>query len=291
MAQAMTDGSVQTLIDKLTPYGLCADEEVNIADAALLLSALIHPGLICERYKNHIDKLIQDVKSRHSTMMAQGADDCLDSRITALRDVLAQTQGYNGDAQTDNDMQGADLISVIDRRIGSPVALAILYLQVARAQGWEAQGLDIPGAFAVRMDKEGERVICDPATDFRVLQAPDLRRLVKRERGPQAELSATYYEPSSNRAILIRLQNTIKTRQIEVEDYDGALQSVLAMRALDPEEYRLLLDQGVLYARLGTTEAAIQALEQYIERAPRDRHQDRHEAAQLLQQLKEASNQ
>jgi regulator of sirC expression with transglutaminase-like and TPR domain len=109
---------------------------------------------------------------------------------------------------------------------------------------------------------------------------------VKQALGPQAELSVTYFEPADNRSLLVRLQNIVKTRQIEAEDYEAALQTVTAMRAVDPHEYRLLLDQGVLCARLDMAPVAIAALEAYIEKAPSDR--DRHEAAMLLQQLKQA---
>ena len=268
-------------------YGRLPDVEIDLAFAALDFSALVHPGLILDRYKIHLEKLVKDVGVRHAELIALGACDCLDSRTAALRDVLSVACGYAGDAQEGRDeIQSADIVSVIDNRMGAPVALAILYLHAARGQGWEAYGLDIPGSFAVRMDLNGERVICDPAADFRVMQAPDLRRMVKRALGPKAELSVSYYEPVSNRSVLVRLQNIIKTRQIEAEDYEGALQSVMAMRAVDPEEYRLLLDQGILCARLNATKEAVVALEQYIERAPASRNQDRHEAAMLLQQLK-----
>lgn len=283
----MTRDENREVINKLEPLGRLDDGEINIAATALDLAALLHPGLIRERYYAHLAKLSGDVRDKHRALMERGAGDSLDSRITALRDVLSAEYGYSCDAQGGrDDMRAADLIAVIDTRVGAPVALAILYLHAAREQGWVAHGLDIPGSFAVRMDKDGEREICDPAAGFRVMQAPDLRRNIKRALGAKAELSASYYEPAAGRAILIRLQNIVKTRQIEAEDYDGALQSVLAMRAIDPGEYRLLLDQGVLCARLGLTVEAVQVLEQYIERAPVSRSRDRHEAAMLLQQLK-----
>ena len=106
--------------------------------------------------------------------------------------------------------------------------------------------------------------------------------------GPNAELSATYYEPANNRTILVRLQNNIKLRRIEAEDYEGALRIVQAMRAIDPAEYRLLLDAGVLYARTNRLQNAIETLEDYIAKAPGDR--DRHEAALLLQNLRDSLN-
>ena len=112
--------------------------------------------------------------------------------------------------------------------------------------------------------------------------------MIKDKIGPEAELSSSYYEAATNRDILIRLQNTIKTRQIELEDYEAALKTVLAMRALDPGEYRLLLDEGVLSARTNRPQEASIALEDYIAAAPYD--QDRREAAMLLQQVQQSLN-
>ena len=181
-------------------------------------------------------------------------------------------------------MQNANLLRVIDRRKGMSVTLSVIYLAVAGAQGWEIYGLDFPGHFLCRIDKDGKRLIFDPFYECKVLEAPDLRSFVKQVRGENAELSASYFEPAGKRDILMRLQNNIKYRQIEVEDYAGALKTVEGMRMIDAGEYRLLLDAGVLYARTGQPKSAIDALEEYIKKAPKDR--DRHEAAMLLQELK-----
>lgn len=282
----LTAHEAQAVFRELEKYAPLPDEKINIGAVALTLASLLHPGLIPDRYNNHLQKLGQDVKEKHAALRIAGMADSIDARITALRDVLSASCGYGGDEKEHNGIHDADLINVIDSRAGSPVALAVLYLHAAQAQGWEARGLDIPGGYAVRMDKDGERAICDPAAGFRVMQAFDLRRLVKRALGKKAELSASYYEPVPRRAVLIRLQNIVKTRQIEAEDYEGALRSVLAMRAFDPGEYRLLLDQGVLCTRLGMRTQAVAALEDYISRIPQNRARDRHEAAALLQQLK-----
>jgi regulator of sirC expression with transglutaminase-like and TPR domain len=111
---------------------------------------------------------------------------------------------------------------------------------------------------------------------------------VKKVLGPEAELSSAYYEDSSNREILIRLQNNIKNRKIDAEDYAGALVNVQRMLMIDPDEYRLYLDAGVLYAKVEQARAAIDSLMAYIERAPHDG--DRREAELLLQELAQSLN-
>lgn len=273
------------IADNLKKIGAMADADIDIAEAALGLAVMNHPGLVLDRYREHLKKIARDVAERHEALLKDAdGKDSLSLRAEALRAVLADSMGYTGDSDSRDKFESSDFIRVIDSRCGVPVTLSILYLHAARAQGWTAHGLNIPGHFVVRLDLEGERMICDPFDFFNVLQAPDLRRLVKDALGAGAELSATYYEPASNRETLIRLQNNIKIRQIENEDYESALRTVEGMRALDPKEYRLLLDEGVLCARVNRIQDAIDALEQYIVAAPHDR--GRHEAALLLQQLK-----
>ena len=115
------------------------------------------------------------------------------------------------------------------------------------------------------------------------MAASDIRSIVKAALGDSAELSASYFEPVSNRDILINQYNFIKSHQIEISDYEGALQTIEVMRLVAPGEFRLLLDAGVLYSRTGQNEKAIPALETYIERAPD--HNDRYDAELLLEHI------
>ena len=117
----------------------------------------------------------------------------------------------------------------------------------------------------MRLDKDGERFIIDPFQGCVVLQASDLRQILKRNMGAEAELSGDYYVPCSNRDILLRLQNNIKYRLIDGEYYREALEIVEGMTLFAPDDYRLQLDLAVLLARLERPLAAIEHLKVYIE--------------------------
>ncbi len=260
------------------------DEEINLARAALAIAAVAQPGVHLDRYLNHLEKLKVLTAEFHAGLLQSGAQDDVSTRHNALLSVLGVELGYNGDQKTYDDLQNASLIRVIERRKGLPIALCILYMHAARAQGWPIDGLNLPGHFVCRLEKDGERLIFDAFHNGKIMGAPDLRQLIKQAAGPGAELSASYFTPSPNRDILIRLQNNIKFRQIDVEDYEGAYQTVEIMRRIAPREYRLLLDAGVLSARTERPRAAIEFLEGYIQKAPQDH--DRHEASVLLQELR-----
>ncbi len=261
-----------------------AEIDIDLAKVALALAARDQPGVVLDRYIHHLKKIAEDTKAQYEALIAAGAADDVGTRLAALKHSVVTVNGYGGDIETYNDLQNASLLRVIDRRKGLSVTLAILYLHAAQTQGWDVAGLDFPGHFLCRIEKDRKRLIFDPFYDCKILEAPDLRDFIKQVQGKEAELSAHYFLPASNRDILMRLQNNIKYRQIESEDYAGALKTVEGMRYIDSAEYRLLLDAGVLYARTGQTISAIEALENYIKKAPKDR--DRHDAAILLQELK-----
>ena len=117
-----------------------------------------------------------------------------------------------------------------------------------------------------------------------MLGAPDLRKILKQTQGPEAELSASYYDPADNRAILLRLQNNIKSRQITAEDYAGAGETVAVMRLFAPGEPRLWLEAGVLAQRAGRLQEAADALTAYQPLAADE--QTRRDVALMLQQIR-----
>ncbi len=275
----------QEIVDSLT---ILPDSEINLGVAALALGALDQPGITLDRYKHHLDVLIQEVGARYMELMKAGADDSNETRLAALKHIISDQHAYIGDTQDYESLENTNLIRVIERAKGIPITLSILYIHVGRAQGWRVSGLNIPGHFVCRLEQGGYRLIFDPFQNCKILEAADIRFLVKKAIGARAELSSSYFNPASNREILIRLMNNIKHRKIQDEDYEGALESVEMMRKIDPQEFRLLLDAGVLYARVDQTRAAIDVLEDYIQKVPAGRtwDADRHDAQLLLMELK-----
>jgi len=264
-------------------FGEFSDEKIPLAETALHLALENHRGRSLGPYLTHIKKICDQVGQRFEDLIAAGASDNPETKIASLKHVICDQHGYAGDEETYNDLRNANMIEVIDRRKGLPIALSILAIEAGKAQGWEVFGINFPGHFLLRFDQEGKRVICDPFHQFRILQASDLRQLLKSVVGQDAELSATLYQEASNREILLRLQNNIKFRQIEKEEYEEALGTVAMMRSFAPDEHRLLLDESVLNARLGNIASAIDLVRQYLHSVTDPG--DRYDAELLLRTL------
>ncbi|MBP2300297.1 SirB1 family protein [Azospirillum picis] len=274
----------------LSRIGDQPDDEIDMAEAALALGALEHPNADLAPYRAHLQALKDDLAARVAAGAGAdaGADDGLEARIAHLHAVIGDRHGYSGDHDTYDDLQNANLLRVIDRRRGLPVALGILYMHLARSQDWPMVGLNFPGHFLVRIEKDGARAILDPFNDGQTRSVVDLRDLLKATAGSAAELEPGHYRPVSNRDVLLRLQNNIKLRHLSAHEVPKALEVLEAMRLFAPHEPSLWRETGLLEAHAGKLKDAVTALETFM--ALTGDEGQRHQTAALIQQLKNRLN-
>jgi regulator of sirC expression with transglutaminase-like and TPR domain len=248
-----------------------------VGAAALALACRDRPRVDLTRYHHHLAALAREVGQ--ATTAASAA-----SRIAALNEVISHQHHYAGDTLTYEDPQNANLMRVIDRRKGLPVALGILYLHAGRAQGWTMAGLAFPGHFLLRLEAQGERLIFDPFHGGRLRDAAELRELLKVIAGNAVELEPRHYAAVSDRDILLRLQSNLKLRFLEGQQLAPALAVIEGMLLFAPEQAGLWREAGLIHAELGNLRAGIEALERCRALAPDDAA--RRQAATLLQRLK-----
>lgn len=268
-------GKIQALLRRV---GETPDQEIDIAGTALLLASLDRPGVSLGRYQDHLNLVADDLEKAATGLNS------LDERVAALNGAIFTAYGYEGDRRTYDDLQNANLIRVIDRRRGLPVALGILMIRAARAQGWDIAGLRFPGHFLLRMDHRGQRAILDPFEKGKPKAAADLRALLRTQGDEAAELLPEHYEAASDREVLVRLQNNIKLRQTQRGDNLAAATTLETMLWIAPQDKHLWREKALLAAQLGRIDGAVTALEEYISRETLDG--PRHDAALLLQKLR-----
>lgn len=262
----------------LAGIGAGPDGDIDLADAALILASIGRPRTATEPYRRHLAKLVAEVAAYAGPGVPAG----IGLPAEALRRVLSRRYGYIGaDESAEED---ANLMRVIDRRGGLPVALGIIYIYVARAQGWTIEGIGFPARFLVRLEVDSQRLILDPFAGGRVLAAKDMRALVKALAGNQADITPAHYRALSNRDILVRLHTHVKSRLLEAERPEEALAAIEAMLLFSPGETALWREAGVINARLDKVEAAVAALEEYLRSDTGEAAHYR--ASALLQELK-----
>src|SRR5579884_526410 len=207
----------------LRALGALGEATLPIAEAALALASVERARADLGHYRDHLRLLARDV-GRHA-----GAQGDLAARGRALNEIILLKYGYSGDELTYDDLQNANLMRVVDRRKGLPVALGILYLHAARAQGWDCVGLGFPGHFLIRLADGAERLILDPFHGGRAYDAMALRDLLKAIAGQDVELAPEHYAPVADRDVLLRLQNNVKSRLLQAGHHEHALRIVETM--------------------------------------------------------------
>ncbi len=258
-----------TMADTLAALLTHGDGVFDLAEVALVLAAHDTPTTDLDSYRTHLKSLYDAVEEAVGNSTDDDTNPTPNEMAEALSKVIADTFRYRGDEETYDDLDNANLMRVIDRRKGLPVALGILYIAAARSQGWNVAGLNFPGHFLIRLESlDGSRVIIDPFHEGHVLDAPALRDLLKVVTGPTEELESRHYRPVSDRDILVRLQNNVKTRRLDLGQMEEALDTLKSMQILLPDSSALCREAGLLHLRLGQVSQALSALEDYLNRAP-----------------------
>ena len=268
----------------LRELGDDAVQNVDIAQAAIHLAALTRSQPDLRDAEKHLAALDATLKG----LVLDNPPENADAAAYALADVLARQSGYHGDDQTYDDLQNADLLCVIKRRKGLPVALGILYMHLARGQGWNAYGLNFPGHFLVALEFNGERTIVDPFHEGVVRTLPELRELLKMVAGQDAELNQEMFLAVPDRGVLLRLQSNIRLRQMQMGRLTEAADTIESMLLIAPEHAELWHEFGVLQTQLGNLGAAVSAFETAVGRETRPSR--RQEFAVILQQLRRRLN-
>lgn len=252
----------------LSEFGRASDDAFDAPRAALYLAALDHAGIELSRYEAHLHELAAAVAKRAGT-----------PPLHALTQVMAQLYGYRGDRESYDDPRNADLIQVIDRRRGLPIALGLLYSAAASRLDAALVGLAFPGHFLMRLSSGSTRIIIDPFNGGQVCTSQSLRAIAKRVMGEETELEPGYFEPVSPRAMVIRLLMNLRIRALKASKRERAIEVVRRMTLIAPEDAQLWADLAELHASAGNLSSAREAFAQSIAHAPSQKFRDAAEAA------------
>ncbi len=248
----------------LDAIGQLPDTEIDIADAALQFARVDVPDGDWHAARQHLSNLARDAVACAEEVRVGD----LSGRAAALADLLAVSYRYSGDTDTYDDVANANLIRVIERRQGLPVALGVLWLHAARATGWEAHGVDFPSHFLIALEGRGTKAVLDVFSGGTTLDARALRAVLKQVEGEKAELRPGLLQPMSTRAVLLRLQNNIKVRRLRAGHIRAALACAEDMLRIAPDRAALWRETALMNQRLDQVAAALRCFERFLTLVP-----------------------
>ena len=153
--------------------------------------------------------------------------------LDGLRTLLFRDLGFGGNGDDYYDPANSWLDDVLIRRVGIPITLAVVMLEVGRRAGVPLWGVSMPGHFLVR-DKVDPDVFVDPFARGQVIDRAGCAARFHAVQGPGSVFDDTFLEPVGTRAILTRMLANLETVATMRADRD-LLRRVLGLRVAMPE--------------------------------------------------------
>lgn len=258
----LQSGELSRHLAALTDLVATHGDDLPIGQALLVAAREEYPSCNDIYYLRLLDRLAERALRR-----AAGHGDLL----SALRHVLFDEEHFRGNGDNYYDPRNSLLNDVIDRRLGVPISLSIIYIEVARRAGAQADGVGLPGHFIVQHEHRGQRVLLDPFDRGAVLEVEDCARILKGLSGGRQQLEPWMLAPSTSRSIVARVLTNLKHAYMLKRDAIGAVKTIDRLLVVDPSRMVDLRDRGLLYAELGMNNVAKKDLEAYVEHAGRGR--------------------
>jgi len=237
---------------------------INLPKAALCFAREIaYPDLDVQDYLARFDQLAvaaQTVVPPESPVF---------TRAAALARYLFQDLGFQGNEANYHDPRNSFLNEVLERHLGIPISLAVLYTTIAQQLGLPAQGVGLPGHFIIGITApDTNHMYLDPFHGGAPLSVQDCALLVQLTAGYQEPFHNEWLNPVSAVDILTRMLNNLKNIYLHQEDWPHALAVLEHLQALHPELPDFLRDLGTLHHKNGSLQRAILYYDQYLLRAP-----------------------
>lgn len=189
-------------------------------------------------------------------------------RLHRLREFLFEEQGFRGNVEDYYDPRNSFFNDVLDRRLGIPITLSLLFVEVGRRLGLAIDGIGLPGHFIVGFDAGECRVLLDPFDGGAVLTPEGCQRLVARALGRTVRLQDQHFAVVTKRQFLIRMLDNLKGIYFKREAWDKALWVCDRLVVLDPENSCEVRDRGVALVSMGELPRAAADWESYLRHRP-----------------------
>jgi regulator of sirC expression with transglutaminase-like and TPR domain len=185
--------------------------------------------------------------------------------ISMLNEHLFENLGFSGDDDDYYNPKNNFLNEVIDKKIGLPITISILYVEIAKFIGLDLKIVGFPGHILVKYNEE---MILDPFYDGRLLDVDDLQDILNANFGGELEFLPEFLDEVKPEQILVRLARNLKNSYVQSFVYEKALRCVNMVLSIEPESSEDIRDKGIIEERLQNYEIALKYLNKYLEINP-----------------------
>lgn len=242
------------------------DQDIDLLDAALLIAGDEYPDLepayytgLCEQWHKQVSPQIERASSRVDA-------------VQALNRFLYEEQGLAGNDEDFYDPRNSYINQVMERRLGIPLTLGLLQIDLSRRLGMGIEGVAFPGHFLIRMPVQGGLMVLDPFQRGRSLDVGELRQRAQPHLAPEQDLGDQQLfrmlDPASHRSILTRMLRNLRSVYLERKDLERALRSADRLLTIDPSQAMDYRERARLYQALEYFPGVVRDLERYLAMQP-----------------------
>lgn len=239
------------------------DEKIDLVRAALTIARTDYPDLDVESYVARVDELAHRVEACVTDL-----DDAAQT-IAALNHVLFQEAGLRGNREDYFDPRNSFLNDVLDRGLGIPITLALVYMEVGRRLGFPLFGVGMPGHFLLKhYDIDGRETLIDCFNGGDTLTPQDCQRRLDEIYSGQMTLRPEFLFAVSRRQILTRILNNLKAGYLSARNFKKALPIVDLVLVIYPRSPEDVKQRALLRYSLGQNKGTVEDLEEYLKMSP-----------------------
>jgi regulator of sirC expression with transglutaminase-like and TPR domain len=237
--------------------------EIDLAGAALAVARIEYPDLVPARSLARLDEL--------AARSAAGKIGDRRRALERLRGFLFDEAGFRGNADDYYDPRNSCLNDVLDRRLGIPITLSVLVMEIGRRVGLEIRGIGLPGHFCVGARVGDELVLLDPFGGGRPLERGEAEALASRAVGRQIELTDAHFVPATPAQIVVRMLRNLQSIYARREDWAKALAVIDRLLVVEADAPMHVRDRGTVLVKLGELHRGASEWERYLTRYPQAR--------------------
>lgn len=258
------------------------DHEINLGKAALFIAQTEYPDLDIEYYLESLAEMAERVrdrlpKSRYPLKMVQ-----------TINSYLYEELGFSGNKNNYYDPRNSFLNDVLERRIGLPITLSLVYLEIAQHLDFPMVGIGMPGHFLIRPQFEDVGIFVDAFNQGEVLFPQDCEDILSRIYQRPVTIKAEFLQPIDKPSFLARMLNNLKGIYLNQSQFEKALEIIEWLLLLFPDAPHERRDRGLISYQLGNFNQAVQDLRFYLNALPQA--PDAPTLQQLLLQVQIALN-
>jgi len=252
----------ETIRKKFSSLAELPDEEIDLVGAALLIARMSYPHLNETVYRRYLSELTGRLRSRLNETDRPVA------MIEKLNRILFEEEGFRGNRHNYFDPDNSFINRVVDRKLGIPITLSLIYTEVGKKAGMNLSGIALPVHFITALFYESGRTLIDPFNQGEILSEEECRSMVRGRLGEEKAFDTRRLNSARPKEILIRMLRNLKGIYLQTNNDMKAFQMLHWILTLDPDSKAELRERGLLYEALGNTDRAAEDLERYLEGSP-----------------------